>query len=774
MKMFLAYTAALLMTAIIPVNAQTAIQSSVWTDIDKLDSHIQAKPSQLASTKNLKAKYYRSLNVDFYTLTQQMLNETLTIEVPLPDGEIVQFELSENQVLPTELSKKYPSIRTFNGVQVDNPIHTGRFDITPHGFHGLITYKGRSVYIDPQYQGNPFEYASYYKQDAQKLAAIPADLVKTVKNNANFLAAKSSTNMPINKTYRIAFSTTGEYSQFHGGTKELVLAALTTLTNRMNQVFERDLAVSLQLVAETDAVIFLEPLTDPFANNDNDVYENAVVLQEYLGNETFDIGHLVTTGAGGLAGVGVVCDNDLVDDTDPDSGVWKALGVTGSLAPTNDSFYIDFVAHELGHQLGAEHSFNSLSGACSGNRWDTSAFEPGSGSTIMAYTGICAPTNLQENSDDYFHVESIREITTYLTNDPWGIGQTCGQPFTNGNNAPIVEAGNDYVIPVNTPFILTAQASDIDGDDITYAWEQVDLGTASFDPETMIDDGSRPIFRSYQPSSGNYRLLPQLESILTGELVIGESYPTTNRDLNFKVTARDGNGGVASDSMIVNVDANSSAFIITQPSVGEFWQNETQSQIRWNVGNTNSTPINCLFVDIEFSANGGESFNTILATNTANDGEHTVSTPSVDSKNARLKVSCVDNIFFNISDEFEVFNPPVAKDDAYAVAFESKNNTFDVLVNDSDLTPGDNLSLISITYNGEGAVSIINNALVYTAPNNFTGSETLTYQVADKSGHRASATVTITVNEKTTSKSSSGALLWLNLMFFFVLIKRNK
>ncbi|WNC73938.1 M12 family metallo-peptidase [Thalassotalea psychrophila] len=773
MKMFLAYTAALLITAIIPVNAQTAFQSPVWTDIDKNDSHIQAKTSQLSSTKNLKAKYYRSINVDFYALTQQMSNQKLIIEVPIPDGEIVKFELSENSVLPTELSKKYPSIRAFNGVQVDNPNHTGRFDITPQGFHGLITYKGKTIYIDPQYQGNPFEYASYYKQDAQKLASIPADLVKAVKNNTNVLAAKSVANSPINKTYRIAFSATGEYSEFHGGTKELVLAALTTLTNRMNQVFERDLAVSLQLVAETDAVIFLDPVTDPFLNNDDDVYKNAVVLQQYLGNDKFDLGHVVTTGAGGLAGVGVACDNDLVDENDPNSGVWKALGVTGSLAPTNDSFYIDFVAHELGHQFGAEHSFNSLSEACSGNRWETSAFEPGSGSTIMAYTGICAPTNLQENSDDYFHVESIREITTYLTNDPWGIGQTCGQTLTNNNNAPTVDAGNNYTIPANTPFKLTAQANDIDGDDVTYTWEQVDLGTASFDPETMVDDGSRPIFRSYKPSLINYRVLPQLESILSGELVMGENYPTTNRALNFKVTARDGVGGVASDSMIVNVEASSDAFIITQPSVGEFWQNETQSQIRWNVSNTNSAPINCMFVDIEFSANGGESFNTMLATNTANDGEHIVSTPSGDSKSARLKVSCVDNIFFNISDEFEVFNPPVANDDAYDVAFESKNNIFDVLVNDSDLTPGDNLSLISVTYNGEGAVSIINNTLSYTAPNNYTGSETLTYQIADKSGYRARATVTITVNEKTTSKSSSGALLWLNLMLLLFLIKRS-
>ncbi|WNC67028.1 M12 family metallo-peptidase [Thalassotalea nanhaiensis] len=772
MKKILVSIAALLTTVITTARAQTPVSAPIWSDVDNNISQLQYRNSEVTDKSNMKAKVFRNLSADFHLLNQQMQQSKLSVEVPLPNGETVLFDLNENAVLPKALAKKYPSIRTFTGVQKNNPAHTGRFDITPQGFHGLFNYQGKTVFIDPQFKNDQFQYASYYKSDAQSLTVQATDIATKVKSVNKLLSAKSASGLPINKTYRIAFATTGEYSEFHGGTKELVLAALATLTNRMNEVFQRDLAISLQLIAESEAVIFLDANSDPFANNDNDVYQNAVVLQQYVGNDKFDIGHLVTTGAGGLAGVGVACDNDLVDEGDINSGVWKALGVTGSPAPSNDSFYIDFVAHELGHQFGAEHSFNALSGACSGNRWQSSAFEPGSGSTIMAYTGICGEANLQSNSDDYFHIESIKEMTEYLTNDPWGIGQSCGVTFDNGNTAPEVDAGIDYQIPANSPFRLTATATDKNSDELTYTWEQVDLGEASFDLETMVDDSSRPIFRSFKPTSIPYRVFPQLESILSGELMVGENYPTTTRQLNFKVTARDNRGGVSWDQMMISVNAEAGPFIITQPIAGEFWKNEVESKLQWDVANTDLAPINCKTVDISFSSDGGDNFDLILAQNTENDGEQLISTPVVDTTTARLKISCNDNIFFTISDEFQVLTPPIANDDAFTVEFESRNNTFDVLDNDTDLNPDDSLFITSVSYDGQGTVAIVNNTLVYSAPNNYDGIDRVHYQVADASGYQASAQVIITIKPKTKSKSSGGSLFSLNALALLWLIRR--
>ncbi|OUS31375.1 hypothetical protein A9Q98_02930 [Thalassotalea sp. 42_200_T64] len=854
-----------------------------WTDISSTAVQLQNKSTALDPSVNLRSKQSRLLAASHQALDKQMNSSKFQLEIPLPNGQSVTFNLQQNSVLPDVLAAKYPSIRTFTGEQVGNKNNRGRFDITEHGFHAAFKYNGETVYIDPQQNISNELYVSYYKKHALPLTAAIADTtkqrrVKQLPAELSELAVKRSGLASINKRYRIAFSTSAEYSVFHGNSKAPVLAAIATLVNRMNEVFSRDLAVEFVLAENSDAVIFLAPQNpdgsydysqDPFDNTDNGVFENPAVVEQYIGIANYDIAHLLTTGAGGLAGVGVVCDNDdFIDAGVNYGGPWKAVGVTGSMAPTNDSFYIDFVAHELGHQLGADHSFNSLSGACSGNRWAVSAYEPGSGSTIMAYTGICAPTNLQTNSDDYFHVNSIIEMREYLINSP--SGNSCGAVFESDNQAPVVDGGKDYSIPANTAFTLTAQTTDANNDPIAYTWEQLDLGTASFTADSMVDDGSRPLFRSFQPNNNPARTFPQLASLFSGQLVIGESYATTTRELNFTVTARDNLGGVAIDHVVINVIADDNTFMITKPVNDDNWTEQTSSLILWDVANSNDVNgVNCQFVDIEFSANGGQSFDFSLADNTENDGEQTIDTPQVNTNSGRIKISCADNVFFSVSTtDLDVFNAsapndipqitgqtalvinedmdievllshiivadsdnrfpdeftltiatgnnytlvdnsiipdedffgdlpvmvtvhdpedasdefaliinvlavndaPIAVDDAFRVKYQSSANTLNVLANDTDIE-NEPLSIVSYRYDGLGSVEIINNHIRYTAPDEYSGMEVFSYQLADDSGGFSSAQVTLTIAEK--PKSGGGTLLWTNLFFLLFVGYRN-
>ncbi len=600
---------------------------------------------------------FRFLNLDL-RLLREFLNEvpmeettpvkssTARLTLPLPDGRFETFSVVESPIMAIPLAAKYSEIRTYMGQGIDDPTATLRFDVTPAGFHAMILSSNPTVYIDPYSRNNTRDYICYFKRDisfdeARRFEEV--GLLGTESETAKEIARIVEQGLPYSigenlRTYRLALACTGEYATFHGGTVPGALAAMVTAMNRVNQIYEREVSVRMVLVANNDTIIFTNPATDPYTNSDGGAMlsQNQSTINSRIGSTNYDIGHVFSTGGGGIAGLGVVCVGSL-----------KAWGVTGLPSPIGDPFYVDYVAHEMGHQFGGNHSFNGTASNCGGgNRNGSTAYEPGSGSTIMSYAGICGTHDIQNNSDDYFHGISIDEMVAYTTA---GNGSFCPVVTATGNNAPVSVAGpGGNTIPLGTAFSLTGSGSDVDGDSLTYCWEQFDLGPGG---HPNAPSGNAPIFRSFKGTSNPTRIFPRMQDIINNTQTIGEILPSYTRTLHFRLTVRDnraGGGGVGKSSLTLPV-ATSGPFRITSPDSVGSWKTNSIDTVRWNVANTNLAPVNCATVNILLSTNGGMTFEDTLATGTPNDGIEPVIVPAIVVENARVKIEAADNIFFDFS-----------------------------------------------------------------------------------------------------------------------------
>jgi hypothetical protein len=545
------------------------------------------------------------------------------------------------------LAAKFPELKTYSARGLDDPTASARFDVTPDGFHGIVRSGRETIYIDPYRRADASHYLSYFKRDfgGVQPKSFQCDFALLNPGTAapglrTVIGALTSGNEL--REYRIAVATTGEYTQFHGGTVNDGMAAVVTTLNRVNFIYERELGVRLLLVANNDLIVYTNAVTDPYTNNSGFAMltENQTTLDAVIGDGSYDIGHVLSTGGGGLGWLRSTCDTQGN----------KAKGVTGLANPVGDPFYVDYVAHEIGHQFGANHTFNGFAGSCSGQQRNPgTAYEPGSGSTIMAYAGICLNHNLQPNSDAYFHGASFDEIVSFVTQ---GAGNDCPVVTSTLNSAPVVDAGSNYTIPLETPFTLTGSASDSDGDALTYAWEEFDLGPSG-DP--FLPVGDAPIFRTLMPTVSPSRTFPKLSDLVNNTSTIGELLPSYGRVLTFRLTARDnrgGGGGVASDSMTVDVADNAGPFVVTSPNTQAVtWASNTPASVTWDVANTDAPPVSCANVDIWLSTDGGFSFPTALAAQVPNIGSASVTAPNIPTAEARVKVQCAGNIFFDISDE---------------------------------------------------------------------------------------------------------------------------
>jgi hypothetical protein len=647
--------------------AFTAV-STAQTSAENLWSDISEELISFTGDRNIIPQNYRTLKLDVMEMKNELnsapsekiikVNESgKIISLPLPNGGFINFKFVESLVMEDELANKYPDIRTYLGQGIDHTTASARFDITTAGFHAIIFTIDGTVYIDPYSSGDINYYISYYKKDFITNRE-PANLTCTVFGLESEIAQQLREQVENGpdvftgeelRTYRLACASTGEYTIFHGGTVPSGLAAIVTAVNRVTGVYEREVAVRLVLIANNDLIVYTDPLTDPYTNFSGFTMlgENQVNLDAVIGSANYDVGHVFSTGGGGVAFLAVICQNG-----------FKARGVTGLSNPIGDPFYIDYVAHEMGHQFAGNHTFNGNAGACSGgNRNGSTAYEPGSGSTIMAYAGICGSQNLQNNSDDYFHNISFVEIV----NHTHGSANSCAQITATGNNPPTVNAGaGGFTIPINTPFVLTGSATDPDGDTLTYNWEEFDLGPAG---HPNNPSGNAPIFRTFDATLEPWRTFPRLSDLLNNTQTIGEILPSYTRSLKFRLTVRDnraGGGGVDYDEIQFDVTDTAGPFLVTAPNTSVTWQGNSVQSVEWDVANTSVAPVNATDVNILLSVDGGNTYTITLVSNTPNDGAEQVLIPNDPTTQARIKIEAVGNIFFDISNEdFTIEDNPI-------------------------------------------------------------------------------------------------------------------
>ena len=643
---------------VVSIFAQSAV-NNFWADVSE---------SQILNTSNavrgIAAQHYRSLSLDIEglknVLTQAPMEATgglaLWISLPLPDGTMASFEVVESPVMMPGLAAKFPEIKSYKG---KNPKASVRFDISPKGFHASIfTHKGE-VYIDPYWSTRSPYYTAYYTRDFASNAPIElscgAKMDALEENNAPATISPFENNVvemrnsePITfRTYRLALACTGEYATFHGGTVMGALAAINTAVNRINSIFERELAVRMLLVENNEEVIFLNPSTDFYTNGDSDALldDNPPVLNNRIGVGNYDIGHVFGTSSSfnGVAQLRSICGDPLT----------KGRGTSSAPSPQNDPFVVAVVAHEFGHQMGAQHSFNSCH-----NVNQSTGYEPGGGTTIMSYAGICAnpQNNLQQFTHDYFHVISLQQIFEHIRE---GNGDNCPTKTETGNNEPkvTIDLEDGFFIPISTPFELTAAATDENGDELTYCWEQFNTGPENSVPGTP--QGTSPLFRSLPPVESPTRVFPNMNNIINNMSTTDEVLPTYTRNLTFRCTVRDNQAeGGAAVWAEVSFEATDAAgpFRVMHPNTTDVvWEVGDYTEVTWDVANSDAAPVNCQRVNIKLSLDGGETYPITLLEGTPNDGAEFISVPDNITTTARVRVEAADNIFFDISNRnFEI------------------------------------------------------------------------------------------------------------------------
>jgi subtilisin-like proprotein convertase family protein len=563
---------------------------------------------------------------------------------------MVAYRVQEAPVFSKALTEKYPQIRSYKGVAVDNEGKWIRFSTSHKGIAATILTTGNkegTLFIEKHTDGS---YVLYNRKSHSK-----KDLAFMCKTSAMAMGSHSNPTARLVddqnlRTFRVAISASGEYTQYHGGTKADALAAINNTLTRINAVFERDLALTLELIPTTDEVIYTDPETDPYTGGLST--QAQTTLANVIGEANYDIGHLFNQEEGALDGnagfIGSVC----IDNR-------KGSAYATFSDPLGDVFDIDLVAHEMGHQLGANHSFSHLS------EGTAVQVEPASGTTIMGYAGITGINDVAANSNDYFHYVSVLQIREFLQT------VSCGQTTAFANSPPTLVPVPDYTIPKTTAFALTAQAGDPDALDVlTYTWEQIDNGIvtqATFGP----NNPAGAMFRSLPPSLIPTRYFPSLDRVLAGTLqqtgpLEGDAWETVSnveRNLNFAVTVRDNalNGGQSvSDEMQVRVINDAGPFVVNSQDTAISYNAGDVMEVRWDVANTHVAPIGAQEVDILLSLDGGQTFTVPLAQNTLNDGSHNVLLPGLATTAARIMVRPSNNVFYAVNAvDFTIVAAPV-------------------------------------------------------------------------------------------------------------------
>ncbi|MEM1057438.1 MAG: reprolysin-like metallopeptidase [Bacteroidota bacterium] len=652
---------------VLAVSALTALPSSsqdLWTDVEA---------RALAPASRALPTAYRALALDRTAMDARLatapaevvpgaLTGAVEIPLPLPDGTTPVFRLVESSIMEPGLQARYPQLRTYVGARADDPRTTVRLSATPLGVSAWIHGPDGLALVDPV---GDFHMA-YRRADA----AAPEGWAEARRQeqvlgehgeheHEETSASRAAPGFSHGRTlrlYQLAVATTGEYAQFHGGTVESTMEAIVVAMTRVNFLYERDVAVRMLLIDDNERIVFTDPVTDPFNNNSAGALISQVqgVIDDSIGTDNYDIGHVFSTGGGGIANFGSVCRDDR-----------KAQGVTGLPSPIGDPFYVDYVAHEIGHQFRGSHTFNGTAGACGGaNRSPNTAFEPGSGSTIMAYAGICGGHNIQNNSDPYFHSGSLREIWSYVSRNA---GRFCADEVATNNEPPVVTVSDTLYLPVSTPFALGGEATDETPDALTYVWEEANLGAGGAPAQRLGFLGRPPLFRSFNPTVEPLRTFPQPERLRQGlPPIVGEALPSRSEELEFRLTVRDnapGAGAVTDAELLAIVEGSVGPFALTFPNEANLaFDLGSELAVTWDVagtalvdadGNEDEDLVDIETVDVLLSRDNGVTFE-VVAEGTPNDGAETITLPSDAVPRARLLVRATlderGSLFFDLND----------------------------------------------------------------------------------------------------------------------------
>lgn len=694
-------------------------QKNFWTPAQNV-----ANKSGLLDRKTLPAEYKLfSLNVDGIKSelakapSRTSQNENLVLKFPNASGKLVDYVVLEAPVMEKELADKYPGIKSYLGYQKDNNGNTIRFSVSPYDGVNVMYFDNWEVSYLDTYTNDNSTYIVYKKSslpadperfncDFEKINIQTPPAVEPISLRAPFVKDG------LFRKYRLALSSTVEYSNYHinraqlsGGTvqqkKEAVLAAMNTTMTRVNGIYEKTVSLTMVMIPNNDLLLSIgtDAYGPGFSNNDGEALlgENQTFTDATVGNSSYDIGHIFSTGGGGIASLQSPCNTNR-----------KAMGVTGLSAPRTDSYDIDYVAHEMGHQFGGNHTFRANTidaGSCYGNGNTATAVEPGGGTTIMAYAGICTSVyNIQTHSDPYFHSVSVNEIYNFISR-----AADCSAKTANNNQAPTADAGPDYTIPNGTAFVLTGAGTDPDGDALTYLWEQTDYASQGNSPQPPVSTSTQgTLFRSYSPTTTTtQRYFPTMASIANNILTPKwEVIPSVARALNFSLLVSDnkatGNQS-ARDLMKVTVAATG-PFKVTSQDLAANYVGGTPLTVTWDVAGTNAAPINTTDVQILISSDNGLTYPTVLA-DAPNTGSAVITLPNLDNPNARIMVKAVNNIYFAVN----------------AARFNVNKN---LAVNESAISKG--FALYPNPAKGEVNISLAN------------GVKGATYQILDQSGRQLS------------------------------------
>lgn len=636
-----------------------------------LPQHYEVYQLQLATLQSLLQKAPKR---------GESVNSSIIVSFPIGNGITENFAIFEASVFHPILAAKYPSIKSYFGKSTSTS-KTIRFSLSPQkGLSVTLFSTNKTTVFIEAITSNLLNYAVYSRNSGEPKTHlfecltddVPLDL-KNIKQSNN----KDANDQKL-RTFRLAMSATGEYTTFHGGTKAGALAAMNTTMTRVNGVYETDFGITMQLIANNDTIIFTNSATDPYTNNLNSQLQTT--LNNFIQNANYDIGHLVhqETNSNGNAGcIGCVCVNNQ-----------KGSGFTSHITPQGDDFDMDFVAHEMGHQFGGNHSWTH-----GGNEGSGAQMEPGSGSTIMGYAGITGASDVQPHSDDYFHFFNIQQITTNVA------AKTCYTFASIINTPPTANAGLDYVIPKGTAFILEGSGTDPDVDSLSFCWEQANVGFNSVTSVSATSTNS-PAFRSFPPTTSPNRYLPKLASVVAGNLTTQwETVPNVGRTMNFALTVRDnlsGGGQNKIDQMVVTVNGTAGPFTVTSQTTAVTWNEGATESITWNVAGTNTGAVNTPNVDIFLSQDGGFTYPVTLATGVPNNGSANVTVPLGSATNqARVMVRGAGNIFYALnSTNFSIqasefvmnFAPGATTNDICAPGSITYNFTYNTFLGFNDVT----------------------------------------------------------------------------------------